>query len=331
MHVFRVSCRVFRETVMVRAAKTAATREALGPTLVRLAQEGLDIVVVDADLGVSTTAATFGRHFPERFITLGVAEQNLIAVAAGLAACGKIVFASSFAVFAPGRCFDQLRLQIAQTGLNVKLVGSHGGIITGEDGASAQALDDLALMLSMPTFRVIVPADVVEAEQAIEAAARHYGPFYIRVVRPKIPVIYDDSYQFRLGKAHLLRPGNDATIMAVGVMVWVALEAAKRLAEEGIDCRVLNMASLRPLDKEAVLAAAVETGVVVTAEDHFVHGGLGGLVAELLAQKRPTAMAMVGLEQYGTSGRWDELLRHFRLTPERLVEEVKALVARKGG
>ena len=314
---------------MIQAAKMAATREALGPTLVRLAQEGLDIVVVDADLGVSTTAATFGKAFPDRFITLGVAEQNMIGVAAGLAACGKIAFASTFAVFAPGRCFDQLRLLVAQTDLNVKLVGSHGGVITGEDGASAQALDDLALVLSMPTFRVIVPADVVEAEQAVEAAARHYGPFYIRVVRPKIPVIYDDSYRFQLGKAHLLRPGTDATIMAIGIMASVALEAAKLLEAENIDCRVLNMASLRPLDEEAVLAAAAETGAIVSAEDHFVLGGLGSLIAGLLAQRRPTPMAMVGLEQYGTSGRWEQLLRHFRLTPERLAEEVRQVIARK--
>ena len=303
----------------------------MGPTLVRLAQEGLDVVVVDVDLGVSTTAATFGRAFPDRFITLGVGEQNMIGVAAGLAACGKTVFASSFAVFAPGRCFDQLRLQAAQTGLNLKLVGSHGGIVTGEDGASAQALDDVALMLAMPTFRVIVPADVVEAAQAIEAAARHDGPFYIRVARPKIPVIYDENYRFELGKAHLLRPGADVTIMAVGVMVWAALEAARLLEGDGIDCRVLNVASLRPLDEETVLAAARETGAIVTAEDHFVHGGLGGLVAELLARELPTPMAMVGPETYGTSGRWDELLEHFRLTPQRLAEEAKAVLARKSG
>lgn len=316
---------------MVQAAKTAATREALGPTLVRLAQEGLDIVVVDADLGVSTTAATFGKAYPDRFITLGVAEQNMIGVAAGLAACGKTVFASTFAVFAPGRCFDQMRLQLAQAGLNVKVVGSHGGIITGEDGASAQALDDIALALSMPTFRVIVPTDIVEAEQAIEAAARSYGPFYIRLVRPKIPVIYDDAYRFQLGKAHLLRPGQDVTIMATGVMVSVALAAAERLEAEGIDCRLLNVASLRPFDEAAVLAAASETGAIVTAEDHFVHGGLGSLVAQLLARQRPTPLAMVGLEAYGTSGRWEELLRHFRLTPERLAEEARGVVSRKLG
>ncbi|MFQ6020020.1 MAG: transketolase family protein [Dehalococcoidia bacterium] len=316
---------------MVEQARAVATRETLGPTLVRLAQEGLDIVVVDADLGVSTSAAIFGKTFPDRFITIGVSEQDMIGVAAGLAAAGKTVFASTFAVFAPGRCFDQIRLQVAQTGLNVKVMGSHSGVITGEDGASAQALDDVALMLSMPTFNVLVPADAVEAEQTVEVAARNDGPFYIRFGRPKIPVIYDGSYRFRLGKADLLRPGNDVAIMAVGVMVGVALEAAKLLAAEGIDCRVLNLASLRPLDKEAVLAAAAETGAIVTAEDHFPHGGLGGLIAEVLAQERPTPMAIVGVERYGTSGKWDELLQHFRLTPERLAQEAKAVMARKGG
>ena len=314
---------------MVQEMRKAATREAVGPTLSRLVQDGLDVVVVDADLGVSTSAAKFGKAFPDRFVTVGVAEQSMIGVAAGLAAAGKIAFASTFAVFAPGRCFDQIRMVVAQPGLNVKIVGSHAGVITGEDGASAQALDDLALMLSMPPVRVIVPSDVVEAEQAVEAAARAYGPFYIRVGRPKIPVIHDGDFRFQVGRSELLRPGRDVTIMAVGVMVSAALEAAKLLSLEGIDCRVLNMASLRPMDREAVLAAAGETGAVVTAEDHFVHGGLGGLVAELLSCELPTPMAMVGMERYGTSGRWDELLEHFQLTPARLASEAKAVLARK--
>jgi len=314
---------------MLQTDRTAATREALGPTLIRLAQEGLDIVVVDADLSVSTTAAQFGQVFPERFITVGVAEQNAVGVAAGLAAAGKIAFVSSFAVFIPGHCYDQVRMAVAQPGLNVKIVASHGGIITGEDGASAQALEDLALMLALPTFRVIVPADVVEAAQAIEVAARRYGPFYIRTVRPKIPVIYDDSYRFELGKAHLLRPGNDVTLMATGVMVQVALEAAQLLAQEGIEARVLNMASLRPLDEEAILAAARETGAIVTCEDHNLHGGLGSLVAQVTARTHPVPISFVGMERFGTSGRWDELLRHFDLTPERVARAAREAMARK--
>jgi transketolase len=315
---------------MVKEARVAATREALGPTLTKLAKEGLDIVVVDADLGVSTTAALFGRDFPERFITVGVAEQNMIGVAAGLAACGKIAFASSFAVFAPGHCFDQLRMAVAQPNLNVKLVASHGGVVTGEDGASAEALEDFSLMLSLPNFRVIVPADVVEAEQAIATAARSYGPFYIRTIRPKVPVIYEDGHRFELGKWHLLRPGSDVTVIAVGVLVKAALDAAELLAQDGIDCRVLNAASLKPADDEAALDAAAETGAIVTAEDHQVHGGLGSLVAQLVARERPVPMAFVGMQdRYGTSGRWDQLLEYFHLTPAAIAEAARNVISRK--
>jgi transketolase len=315
---------------MVKEARAAATREAVGPTLVRLAQEGLDVVVVDADLGVSTTTALFGREFPERFVTVGVAEQNMIGVAAGLAACGKIAFASSFAVFAPGHCFDQLRMAVAQPNLNVKLVASHGGVVTGEDGASAQALEDLSLMLSLPNFRVIVPADVVEAERAIETAARSFGPCYIRTIRPKVPVMYGDDYRFELGKWDLLRPGSDVTVIAVGVLVKAALDAADLLAGDGIDCRVLNAASLKPADQEAALAAATETGAIVTAEDHQVHGGLGSVVAQLVARERPVPMAFVGMQdRYGTSGRWDQLLEHFHLTPAAIAEAAHDVISRK--
>jgi transketolase len=314
---------------MVQTGRTAATREALGPTLIRLAEEGLDIVVVDADLGVSTTAAQFGRRFPDRFFTMGVAEQNAVGVAAGLAAAGKIAFVSSFAVFIPGHCYDQVRMAVAQPNLNVKIAASHGGVITGEDGASAQALEDLALMLALPTFRVVVPADVVECAQAIEEAARRYGPFYIRMGRPKIPIIYDERYRFQLGKAHMLRPGGDVTIVAAGDMVFQALEAARLLAQEGIEARVLNMASLRPLDEEAIVAAAQETGAILVAEDHSVHGGLGSLVAQVVARTCPVPMAFVGMTTFGTSGRWDQLLEHFGLVPPRIAAEARELVARK--
>ena len=242
---------------MVKEVRTAATREALGPTLVKLAREGLDIVVVDADLGVSTSAIKFGKEFPDRFITVGVTEQNMIGVVAGLAACGKIAFASSFAVFMPGHCFDQVRMAVAQPNLNVKLVASHSGIVTGEDGASAQALEDLSLMLSLPNFRVIVPADVVQAEQAIEAAASNDGPFYIRTTRPKVPVIYDNGHRFELGKWDMLRTGSDVTVIAVGVLLKAALDAADLLAQEDVNCRVLNAASLKPADTKAMLAAEI--------------------------------------------------------------------------
>jgi transketolase len=315
---------------MVTTAGAEATRAALGPTLARLTREGLDIVCVDADLGFSTSAVKFGQEFPERFFPVGVAEQNMVGVAAGLAAAGKIAFCSSFGVFAPGHCFDQLRMAVAQPGTNVKLVASHGGVVTGEDGASAEALEDITLALAMPPFRVIFPADYVEAEQAIEAAARNEGPFYIRTLRPKTPIIHDDSYRFQLGKWPVLRDGADVTLIAVGELVLAALQAAETLAAEGVQARVLNAASLRPLDEDALLAAASETGAIVTAEDHFVLGGLGSLVAFALAEKRPTPIAYVGMrDRYGTSGTWDQLLEHFGLTPAAIAQAARDVIARK--
>ena len=271
---------------------------------------------------VSQTAAT--RE------ALGPAEQNVIGVAAGLAAAGKTAFATSFAVFIPGRCFDQIRVSVAQPRLNVKLVASHAGISVGEDGVSAHAIEDLALMCSLPTFRVIVPADVVEAAQAIEAAAREEGPFYVRTGRPKVPIIYDESYRFRLGRAHLLRRGRDVTVIACGVMVKRALEAAETLAGEGVDCRVLNMATPQPLDREAIIEAARQTGAVVTAEEHQAHGGLASLVARVLAEETPVPMASVAVPGYAESGRWDQLLEKYGLTADAIVREAKAVLARKG-
>ena len=317
---------------MATAVQTqAATREALGPTLIKLREQGLDIAVVDGDLGVSTTARLFGNRFPERFFTLGPAEQNMIGVAAGLAAAGKIAFASTFAVFMPGRCFDQIRVSVAQPNLNVKLVASHGGLSVGEDGISAQAIEDLSLMSSLLNFRVIVPADVVEAAQAIEVAATTDGPFYIRTGRPRIPVIYDESYRFELGRAHRLREGGQATIIATGILVKAAFDAASTLASEGTECRVLNMATLRPLDREAIVAAARETGAIVTAEEHLVHTGLGGQVAQVLAEEMPAPMEFVGMkDRYAESGRWDLLMEKYGLTAYEIVGAVRRVVGRKG-
>jgi transketolase len=308
----------------------AATREALGPTLIKLAREGVDLAVLDADLGISTTAAAFGKEFPERFFTVGVSEQNMIGVAAGLASAGKVAFASTFAVFLPGRCFDQLRVSVAQPNLNVKLFASHGGITPGEDGISAQAIEDLALACSLLNFRVIVPADVVEAAAAIECAAREQGPFFIRGGRPKIPVIHDESYQFHLGKAETLREGSDVTLVATGVMVSAALIAAESLAGDSISARVLNLATWRPLDKEALAAAARETGAIVVAEEHLVHCGLGAQVSQYLAGVAPVPMGFVGMkETYAESGKWDELLQKYGLTPEAIATEAKAAIDRK--
>jgi transketolase len=286
--------------------------------------------VVDSDLGVSTTARVFGKAFPDRFFTLGPAEQNMIGVAAGLAAAGKIAFASSFAVFIPGRCFDQIRVGVAQPGLNVKLVASHAGISVGEDGISAQGIEDLALMSTLVGFRVLCPADVVEAAKAVEAAARTPGPFYIRTGRPKIPVIYDDSYRFQVGKAHQLRPGRDVTVVATGIMVKRALDAAATLEAEGIDCRVLNMSTIRPLDREALLSAARETGAIVVAEEHLVHCGWGSLVAQALAGEHPVPMGFVGMkDRYAESGRWDLLMEKYGLTAEAIATEARRVLERK--
>jgi transketolase len=307
----------------------AATREAFGPTLVKLAEEGLDIVCCDADLGVSTTAAVFGKSFPERFFTLGPAEANMIGIAAGLAAAGKIAWASSFAVFIPGRCFDQIRVSVAQPALNVKLFASHGGISVGEDGISAQAIEDLALMCSLPTFNVIVPADVNEAAAAVEVACKTPGPFYIRAGRPKIPVIYESGHRFELGKAARLREGRDVTIVAAGIMVKMALDAADTLAQRGIEARVLNMSTWQPLDRAALDAAARETGAIVTAEEHLVDCGLGSMVAQHLAGSRPVPVGYVGMTGYAESGKWDQLLEKYGLTPASIVREAEAVIARK--
>jgi len=311
------------------AQPPAATREAFGPTLIKLRQEGLDIAVVDGDLGISTTARQFGDKYPDRFFTLGPAEQNMAGVAAGLAAAGKIAFASTFAVFMPGRCYDQLRVSISQPNLNVKLFASHGGITTGEDGISAQAIEDLGLMCTLLNFNVVVPADVVETAGAVECSARTPGPFYIRAGRPKIPVIYDPGHKFELGKADLLRPGSDVTIIATGLMVMQALAAAETLSTQGIDARVLNLSTWRPLDTAAIEAAASETGAIVTAEEHLIHCGLGGLIAQHLSGVIPVPMGFVGMRSYAESGKWDELLEKYDLTPNAIVREAHAAIARK--
>jgi transketolase len=314
---------------MTTTQAPAATREALGPTLIKLAREGLDIVCIDADLGVSTTAAQFGKEYPERFITLGPAEANMIGIAAGLAAAGKVAWCSTFTVFMPGRCFDQIRVSVAQPNLSVKLFASHGGITVGEDGISAQGIEDLALMCSLLNFTVLVPADVVETASAIEAAAKSPGPFYIRAGRPKIPVIYGADHKFTPGMSDLLRRGSDVTVIASGVMVKAALDAAEVLASRGIDTRVINVSTWRPLDTYAIEEAARQTGAIVTAEEHLIHVGLGAMVAQHLAGVHPVPMGFVGMTRYAESGKWDELLEKYDLTPAAIVREVEKVVARK--
>ena len=307
----------------------AATREALGPTLIRLRNEGLDIVVVDADLGASTSARRFKAEFPERWFSFGIAEQNMFSAAGGLATMGYSVFASTFAVFAE-HAYDQIRMNIAQPNLNVKVVVSHGGVSVGEDGASAQSIEDIALFASLMNFRCIVPADVVEAEAAEECAARTPGPFFIRTSRARTRTLYTDGPKFRLGVADRLREGTDLTIVACGLMVERALDAATALQNDGISARVLNMATIRPLDEEALVAAARETGAIVVAEEHLSHTGLGGMCAHALASKHPVPMEFVGVpNRYGESGTWSEVLEIMGLTAQGVAAAARRVVARK--
>lgn len=315
---------------MKSAFHEMSTREAYGQTLVELGRENKNIVVLDADLSKSTMTYHFAREFPERFFDCGIAEQNMMSIAAGLAASGKTVFASSFAIFATTRCFDQIRLGIAQPGADVKIVATHGGLTVGEDGLSHQAIEDLALMGSFPGFTVVVPADAPETSRAIRAAAATYGPFYVRLGRPKTPVVHQDGCIFVLGKAEVMRPGGDVAIIACGLMVGKSLEAAEHLGEEGIDCRVINMATIKPLDEAAVLQAAGETGAIVTAEEHLEHGGLGSRVATVLAKSRPVPMALVAIhDTYAQSGKPDELLRKYGLSTAHIEEAVRSVLARK--
>jgi transketolase len=312
-------------------AEEIAPREVYGKTLVELGRENPDIVVLDADLSPSTMTQYFKKEFPQRFIEVGIAEQNMIGIASGLAASGKIPFASTFAVFAPGRCFDQIRVSVAQARLNVKIVPTHSGLTVGEDGASHQALEDLALICSLPGFTVIVPADAIETKQAIRAVASLQGPCYVRLVRGKLPLVYDSSYRFEIGKATTMKQGKDATVIAIGVMVAPALEAAATLAKEGIDCRVLNMSTLKPIDAAAIVKAAEETGAIVTAEEHQEHGGLGSTVARVIAKNRPVPMEFIAVkDKFGMSGKPAELLVKYGLTSQDIAKAVREVIKRKG-
>jgi transketolase len=311
-------------------AEEISPRETYGRTLLELGGENPDIVVLDADLSHSTMTGYFAQKFPERYFNCGIAEQNMVGIAGGLAASGKIPFASTFAIFAVGRCFDQMRLSIAQPKLNVKLVVTHGGISVGEDGFSQQAVEDLALIGALPGFTVIVPADAIETAQAVRAAAANVGPFYIRLCRPKLPLVYEPSYRFKLGKAVTMRQGGDATIIAIGLMVKVALEAAQNLKGEGIDCRVLSMPTLKPIDEAAITQAAAETGAIVTAEEHLEHGGLGSAVARVVAARRPVPMEFVAIKDtYAQSGKPAELFERYGLTAKDIEKAVRAAIKRK--
>lgn len=307
-----------------------ATRDAYGKALAELGAVNDRVVVLDADLSKSTKTAEFKKVYPERFFNMGIAEQNLLGTAAGFAAAGKIPFASSFAVFAVGRAYDQIRNSIAYPKLNVKIAASHAGLTVGEDGGSHQMLEDLALMRAVPNMTVIVPADGVETKQAIFAAAEYEGPVYIRLGRPKVPVLFGDDYKFEIGKGVVLQDGTDVTIVATGIMVSKAMEAAEALKADGISAAVVNISTIKPLDSELIIKMAQKTGAVVTCEEHNIFGGLGSAVAETLVENCPVPMARVGVEdKFGESGLPDQLLEKFGLTPEKIAEKAKAVIAKK--
>lgn len=307
-----------------------ATREAYGKALVKLGAENKDIVVLDADLSKSTQTALFAKEFPERFFNIGIAEQNLIGTAAGLAAAGKIPFASTFAMFATGRAFEQIRNSVAYPALNVKVAATHAGISVGEDGASHQSVEDIAIIRAVPNMTVLVPADATETEQAVRAAVAMQGPVYLRLGRLALPVLFDESYKFEVGKANTVREGSDVTVIACGLMVGPAIEAAEQLAAENIKVRVINMGTLKPIDRDVIVKAAQETGAIVTAEEHSIIGGLGSAVAEVLVQTQPAVQEMVGIKDtFGESGVPTELLEKYGLTTREVVAAIRRAIARK--
>lgn len=307
-----------------------STRVEYGKTLEKLGAEYPEIVVLDADLSGSTQTKHFAQVFKDRFFNMGIAEQDLMGTAAGLALGGKIPFASTFAMFATGRAWEQIRQTIAYGNLNVKIVASHGGVTVGEDGGSHQAVEDLALMRILPNLVVLAPADGPETRAMTRWAAAYQGPVYMRTGRLSLPLIYDDSYRFELGRGSVLRDGGNVTLMALGVMVHACLEAADLLAQAGIAARVVNLACLKPLDWELVVACARETGAVVTAEEHMVVGGLGSAVCEVLGEHYPVPVKRVGLrDTFGISGKPDLLLQHYGLTAADVAAAARQVIARK--
>ena len=308
--------------------KKIATRDSYGNALAQLGTEHEDVVVLDADLAAATKTGVFKKAHPERFIDCGIAESNMMGVAAGLAAAGKVPFASSFAMFAAGRAFEQVRNSIGYPHLNVKIGATHAGISVGEDGATHQCNEDIALMRTIPGMVVINPSDDVEAQAAVRAAYEHEGPVYLRFGRLAVPVINDKpDYKFELGKGVVLREGKDVTVISTGLPVNNCLEAAEKLAADGIDAKVINIHTIKPLDEELIVSAAKETGKVVTVEEHSVIGGLGSAVCEVLSEKAPTRVLKIGVnDTFGESGPAAELLKKYGLDTDSIYEKVKAFV-----
>lgn len=307
--------------------KMIATRDAYGEALKELGANNENIVVLDADLSGSTKTSVFAKAYPHRFFNVGIAEQNLIGTAAGLATAGKIPFASTFAMFATGRALEIIRNSVCYPKLNVKIAATHAGLTVGEDGATHQALEDISLMRSLPNMVVLSPADAIETKQCIIKAAEHNGPVYIRLGRAKVPVILDENYDFEIGRGIELKGGRDITIIATGVMVEKALSASERLAEEGISARVINMASIKPIDEDIIIRAAKETKGIVTVEEHSIIGGLGSAVAEVVVEKQPTRVIRIGtMDTFGESGDGFELLEKYGLNVENIMSKAKELL-----
>ena len=297
-----------------------ATREAYGKALVKLGKINDNVVVLDADLSKSTKTNDFLKAYPNRFFNMGIAEQNLVGAACGFAAAGKIPFASTFAMFATGRAFEVIRNSVCYPKLNVKICATHAGITVGEDGGSHQSVEDISLMRSIPNMTVVVPADGVEAEKMIFAAAEFNGPMYVRLGRSAVPTIFGEDYDFQIGKGVVLREGNDATIIACGMMVNEALIAADMLKEENIDVRVINMSTIKPIDTELIIKAAKETKVIVTAEEHSIIGGLGSAVSEVVSENSPVIVKKIGMNDcFGESGTPNELLEKYGLTAKNIL------------
>ncbi len=310
--------------------KKEATREAYGRTLVELGEKHNDFIVLDADLAAATKSGAFKKAFPDRFYDCGIAEQNMMSIAAGIAATGKKVFASSFAMFAAGRAFEQIRNSIGYPHLNVVICATHAGISVGEDGATHQCNEDIALMRAIPGMTVINPADTVEGRLAMLAAYEHDGPVYIRFGRLAVPVVFGEDYKFEIGKAATLKDGSDVTIIATGLMVKEALEAYELLKADGINARIINMATIKPLDEDAVISAAKETGAIVTAEEHSVIGGLGSAVCDIVCEKCPVPVLKLGMnDRFGMSGPAAELLDKFGFRAKNIAEMAKKAIALK--
>ena len=307
-----------------------ATREAYGKALAAVGGKNNNVIVLDADLSKSTKTEVFGKAYPERFFNVGIAEQNMMGTAAGLAAAGKIPFVSTFAVFATGRAFEQIRNSICYPKLNVKIAATHAGLTVGEDGASHQSIEDISLMRTLPNMTVIVPADGIETEKAIEFAAEYKGPCYIRLGRSNVPDLFDADYKFEIGKAVTVAEGTDVTIIATGIMVAEAKAAAEELSKEGISAGVLNIHTIKPIDSEAIIKAAEKTGCIVTCEEHSIIGGLGSAVAEVLVENNPVPMLRLGVnDTFGESGKPNDLLKKYKLKSSDIVEKVKVVLAKK--